>query len=153
MRLRMMDVGVTVIMLQVSVALRDSEAGHRHVRRHVNTTPAIPSVLVNSNNGSVRARKLNSLSGYRFSRVRRVPVPVPVQRWHRHVPVNSFSYVSVPYRYSRYRHIPSGFSSYGYSTGYYRRPSVGISVHRPGFSFRIGRSGYGTGISLGIFRR
>ena len=151
MRLRMMAVGVTVIMLQVSVALRDSEAGHRHVRRHVNTSPGIPSVFVNSNNGSVRTRKLNSLSGYRFSRVRRVPVPV--QRWHRHVPVNSFSYVSVPYRHSRYRHIPSGFSSYGYSTGYYRRPSVGISVHRPGFSFGISRGGYGTGISLGIFGR
>ena len=149
MRLRMMAVGVTVIMLQVSVALRDSEAGHRYVRRHVNTTPGIPSVFVNANNGSVRARKLNSLSGYRFSRVRRVPVPV--QRWHRHVPVNSFSYVSVPYRHSRYRHIPSGF--YGYSPGYYGRPSVGISVHRPGFSFRIGRGGYGTGISLGIFGR
>ena len=149
MRLRMMAVGVTVIMLQVSVALRDSEAGHRQLRRHVNTSPGIPSVFVNSNNGSIRSRKLNRLSGYRFSSSR----PVPVQRWHRHVPVNSFSYVSVPYRYSRYRHIPSGFSSYGYSTGYYRRPSVGISVHRPGFSFRIGRSGYGTGISLGIFGR
>ena len=151
MRLRMMAVGVTVIMLQVSVALRDSEAGHRHVRRHVNTAPGIPSVFVNSNNGSIRSRKLNRLSGYRFSRVR--PVPVPVQRWHRHVPANSFSYVSVPYRYSPYLYNPPGFSSYGYSTGYYRRPSVGISVHRPGFSFRIGRSGYGTGISLGIFGR
>ena len=151
MRLRMMAVGVTVIMLQVSVALRDSEAGHRQLRRHVNTSPGIPSVFVNSNNGSVRTRKLNSLSGYRFSRVRRVPVPV--QRWHRHVPANSFSYVSVPYRYSPYLYNPPGFSSYGYSTGYYRRPSVGISVHRPGFSFRFGRGGYGTGISLGIFGR
>ena len=111
MRLRMMAVGVTVIMLQVSVALRDSEAGHRHVRRHVNTSPGIPSVFVNSNNGSVRTRKLNSLSGYRFSRVRRVPVPV--QRWHRHVPDNCFSYVSVPYRYSPYLYNPPGFSSYG----------------------------------------
>ena len=151
MRLRMMAAGVTVIMLQVSVASRDCDAGHRRVRRHVNTAPGVPSVFANSNNGSVRARKLNRLSGYRFSSSRQVRRPV--QRWHRHVPVNSFSVVSVPYPYTSYRHNPLGFNSYGYSSGYFHRPSVGISVHRPGFSFRVGRGGYGTGISLGIFRR
>ena len=151
MRLRMMAVGVTMIVLQVSVASRASEAGHRRVRRHVNTAPGVPPGFVNSYNDSVRTRRLSSYGGYRLSRSRRVQRPV--QRLHRHVPVTSFSFGASPYRYSSRRNAPHGFSSYGYSASHHHRPSVGISVHRPGFSFSVGRGGYGTGISLGIFRR
>lgn len=152
MRFRMMAVAVAVIVLQVSVASRTSEAGHRDVRRHVNTKPGVHAGYVNSHNGSVRTRGLSSLSGYGFSRSRRVHRPG--QRLHRHVPVTSFSFVSSPYRYSSYGYSPHGFSSYRYSTSqHHHRPSVRISVQRPGFSFSIGRGDYGTGISLGIFRR
>ena len=110
MRFRMLAVAVAVIVLQVSVASRISEAGHRDVRRHVNTKPGVHAGYVNSQNGSVRTRGLSSLSGYGFSRSRRVHRPR--QRLHRHVPVTSFSFVSSPYRHSSYGYSPHGFSSY-----------------------------------------